>query len=295
MTKDMLSNFFGTRYFKFKTLVMLFLLILLAAYIPEVLNHLLLLLYPIVKKIIPTLTEKYFIISFNGILILFIVSYLVIKGVKAFKNKGKIDVESHESTKVKNLVIFLSPLKKFNSKSKKEQNSTPSIKKTIEKIINNPVPSTKAKLIDIIKATTWNMPYLAIKHHISYLKKVYVITSSNERKGDKTIPGTTHEFKLFKSLFEYLFGGKILIEEETPNGIDFENLRAVFDIVEGIFQKPEFSKKKKPSLLIDVTGGKIPNSISASVATLVMGRKFQYISTTDLKVNSYDVGYFPEN
>ena len=44
---------------------------------------------------------------------------------------------------------------------------------------------------------------------------------------------------------------------------------------------------------MDVTGGKKISSIGGALATLSLGRKFQYVSTTDETVKAYDIGYTP--
>jgi hypothetical protein len=288
ITKDMISNFLGTRRFTHKTLYMVLALILLAAYIPEILNYIFLLIHSFLHKIFYfEISERIFILSVTSIITLIIILLLYISGRKAFKERGKIEVESQESEKTKNLVILLSSIRKIGAKNKQEAEKHKTELIELKKRINSQNSPDKNNFINLIDQTNWKMPYLAVKHHHPNLNKVYVITSHKD--------GSSQEFELFKQLFEYIFEKNNLIEEKISGGINFEDIKKVFDEIENIFQEPGFLKKKKSSLLIDITGGQKTTSIAAAVATLSMGRKFQYISTTDFKVKTYDVGYFPED
>ncbi len=42
-------------------------------------------------------------------------------------------------------------------------------------------------------------------------------------------------------------------------------------------------------MIIDVTGGQKPTSIAGALMTLYYDREFQYVSTQNYKVKSYDV------
>ena len=65
----------------------------------------------------------------------------------------------------------------------------------------------------------------------------------------------------------------------------------VFNVIEDFYKKPGIKPKE---VLVDITGGKKTNSIAGGIATLAMGRMFQYIGTNDKQVTAYDVGHFPD-
>jgi hypothetical protein len=278
------SNFIGPRYFAFKTILLFILLILFASLIPNI--FILILssyIYPLVCTKIFALSESAFLICAYTILVIIILLILAIKWTSASKKTGKIEVLKQAPKKTKTLVVFLSPLQIFKQNTSGSKNPTSTLNNLLSS--SEPDSSKKEKITNLIKETKWLMPYLAIKHNIRKLKKVIVVTSS-DRNGEQIKKGTTHQFILFKKIFEFLFD-KILIEESKKGGIDFENLKIVFDHIESLYQGNE--------ALIDVTGGQKTNSIAAAIATLAMGRKFQYISTSSLDVNTYDIGYFPED
>lgn len=76
----------------------------------------------------------------------------------------------------------------------------------------------------------------------------------------------------------------------TSNGVDFKDVKEVFNVIEDFYKRPDIKPK---DVLVDITGGQKTNSIAGGIATLAVGRRFQYIGTNDKQVNAYDVGYFP--
>lgn len=183
--------------------------------------------------------------------------------------RQNIAVDKQPSEQVKHLGIFLSKMKEHD----------------IKKIIESPewVKDENSNL-------SWEMPYLAIDYH-QELRDVFVITSSDSKKGTQIIPGTTHLFPAFREFVQRAFPGRqINVVEFSPGGIDFEDVEKVFNRIEDFYKQ---SGIKPKDVLVDITGGQKTNSIAGGIATLAMGRRFQYISTVTKKVESYDVGYFP--
>jgi hypothetical protein len=132
--------------------------------------------------------------------------------------------------------------------------------------------------------TTWEMPFRAIEYHASSLERIELFTSS----GGKC---SSAESGLFIRLVAALYPDVSVIEQI----VDFEDLEVVFKAVEKLYADAEASGLKAQDVLVDITGGQKPNSIAAAIATLAVGRQFQYISTGDKVVRSYDVGYFQED
>lgn len=180
-----------------------------------------------------------------------------------------IEVDKRPPAQVENLVVFLSDMPK----------------RDIVEVIQSP------ELITVGRKS-WEMPYLAIEYH-QKLKNLFVITSSDSKKEKETIPGTTHLFSDFKEFVKRAFPDReidIDVVELSPGGVDFEDVKAVFNVIENFYKKSETKPKE---VLVDITGGKKTNSIAGGIATLAMGRRFQYIGTNDKQVNAYNVGYFP--
>lgn len=182
--------------------------------------------------------------------------------------RQNIEVVRRPPEQVENFVIFLSDMPK----------------KDIAEAIESPEQQIK------VGRKNWEMPYLAIKYH-QKLRRLFVITSSDLKKGTETTQGTTHLFPDFKEFVKRAFPGRqIDVLELSPGGINFEDVKEVFNVIEDFYKKPETKPKEVP---VDITGGKKTNSIAGGIATLATGRRFQYIGTNGKQVNAYDVGYFP--
>lgn len=132
--------------------------------------------------------------------------------------------------------------------------------------------------------TTWEMPFRAIEYHASSLDRIVLFTSS----GGKC---SSAESGLFIQLVAALYPDVSVMEQI----VDFEDLEVVFKAVEKLYADAAASGLRDQDVLVDITGGQKPNSIAAAIATLAVGRQFQYISTGDKVVRSYDVGYFHED
>lgn len=191
--------------------------------------------------------------------------FVTVRGKIARQN---IVVDKRPSEQVKNLVIFLSDMKKED----------------IATVIQFPGQIKVGK-------KSWEMPYLAIDYH-QILQHLFVITSSDSKKGTEIIPGTTHLFSDFKEFVKRAFPVReIDVAELSPGGVDFEDVEKVFICIEDFYNQ---SGIKSKDVLVDITGGQKTNSIAGGIATLAAGRKFQYIGTNDKQVNAYDVGHFPD-
>lgn len=187
---------------------------------------------------------------------------------KAVKYKGKVEVVSNVSPLVKVLAVFLSPLYR---KLKPDD---------IQQTLDNETFS-----IDTLTSTEWEMPVKAIEYHSQgkELSMLYVLTSKQ-----------THLLMpLFKATIEKLFP-TLKVEELEKEGIEFQDIKEVFNSVEKVYAEAMKNGFKDNEILVDVTGGQATNSIAGAIATLAKGRKFQYVSTRDKDVISYDIRYFEE-
>lgn len=196
--------------------------------------------------------------------ILFFIGYEL---KKALKHEGRIEVISEPPSSAKVLAVFLSPLFR---KLKRED---------IQKALNEGNFSK-----DMLNGSEWEMPVKAIEFHSPEV--LYVLTSQGHT-------GTHNLMHLFENTTKRLFPSLKIIEFK-PGGIEFEDIKEVFNSIEKLYKEAKSNGFKEKDIIVDITGGQKTNSIAAAIATLSIGRKFQYISTRDKKVLSYDVGYFEE-
>ncbi len=196
-----------------------------------------------------------------------VILYIWFKLRKAIKHRGKIEVIQERPLPKKVLAVFLSPLIK---KLKKE---------ALQERLNNGNLTEKD-----IEETEWEMPLRAIRHHGQGLKKVYVLTS----------PLTHGLIDIFRSVVKQFYPS-VEVEEVKPGGIEFQDIKVVFEAVEDIYNRAKEQGFKESDVIVDVTGGQVTNSIAGAIATLTLGRKFQYVSTKDKNVLAYDIGYFEES
>lgn len=186
---------------------------------------------------------------------------------KAIKYEGKIEVKSEPPPHVKLLAIFLSPL---HRELKADD-------------IQKALADGTFSIGDLTK-TEWEMPVKAVEYHSQTLKKLYVLTSKQTRD----------LINVFRSVMKRLFPS-VEVVELKPEGIEFQDIEEVFKAVEALYKiAKEEEGFKEDDVIVDVTGGQVPNSIAGAIATLAIGRKFQYVSTRDKEVLSYDIGYFNE-
>jgi len=257
--KRLAETFLGKKNFSWWTLLYASLIFIVTGWLPDGISELL-------KK--EWMGGSYKIAI--SLLILFIIG---IQLKQALNYNGKIEVIRKEPDKVNVLTVFLSVLSMNQDTQKREMEA---IRKALED-----KSLTEASLYN----KSWEMPIIAIKHHLPELKFLYVLTSSGDN-------GSSQLMSVFKDVVSFLFPNVEVIELKK-GGINFEDVREVFDTIEEFYMKVE-NKVIADKVIVDITGGQKTNSFAGAIATLVIGRKFQYVSTIDKKVLSYDVRYFEE-
>jgi hypothetical protein len=154
----------------------------------------------------------------------------------------------------------------------------------------------------------WRMPFEAIAYHLerATLEKVVVIPSKDTypRNTDNELvidKGTIHDYPLFKQLVEgtcsrdikLYNAGEISISSE--HGVDFESFESIYKCLGAIFKWLREQGYNTPTeAMIDITSGQKVGSSVASVMSLDLDRKVQYVSTNDYTVRSYNVTYETE-
>jgi hypothetical protein len=130
--------------------------------------------------------------------------------------------------------------------------------------------------------TSWEMPLLAIRHHLPRLEQLYVFTSAGEK-------GTHQQFTLFHQILAGNYP-ELQTIELTGEGTDFENMAEVHRELDQLYARfDSLSAFTADDIMLDITGGQKSNSIAGALATLAEGRQFQYISTVTKQVLSYDL------
>lgn len=139
---------------------------------------------------------------------------------------------------------------------------------------------------------SWQMPFEAIRYHLERLEYVVIIPSLE-----------TAEFvEKFKELACYLLPtdkplkivGYHTLDMDFPKGVDFENIE---DLVKATHTAYDYLRKQRVSnrdILIDITGGQKTTTVAGAAVALDAGRLFQYVSTRDYKVRTFDVTYLGE-
>jgi len=199
-----------------------------------------------------------------------ILGILIIVGWK-LSEEARYDVSEDFPDKKKVLIPFLS-----NARGS-EKNILDEIEKlrelsTVEEKIErvNELPSIKS----------WRMPLEAIKYHKPKLERVVVITSDKSSK----------HFNAFKELVKEVFGKEVsdmLVEKKVKS---FENIKELFNALNEIYKELREDKFRDRDTIIDITGGQKTSSVAAAFMTAYYSdREFEYVSTEDYTVKSYDV------
>ena len=189
--------------------------------------------------------------------------------VKKFPRDTQIKVHADQPQTRKVLAVFLSPFGVWSQPT--------DTYKTIDELraVVCSDDCDREKMND----TKWAPSLSAIEYHKKTLREVLVFTSKK----------TSEEFNVFQALVMRLYPS-LQVKEMVPGGIDFEDIEAVFNGVNKLYEDALESRYREKDILVDVTGGNKPNSIAAAMATLAAGREFQYLNQERV-VRSFDVDY----
>jgi ABC-type multidrug transport system fused ATPase/permease subunit len=186
----------------------------------------------------------------------------------------KYEVISHIPSKKQALILFLSNVRG-------DQNKLEQLLKELKKFEQL---EEKLNALNDTDFRSWRMPLEALKFHLGRLEKVIVITSDISSK----------QFKMFSKLVENFFPEKKIKLEEIK-AKDFEDFHQVQEAIENAYKKLKEDGIKEKDTILDITGGQKIVSIVGALLSLNPGREFEYVSTTDYSVKSYDVEIVKEN
>ncbi len=144
----------------------------------------------------------------------------------------------------------------------------------------------------------WRMSLEAIAHHSKngVLEKVIVIPSADTLKAGKIQEGTHKSFEAFKKLVESALSNVSVLSAGESNtrwekGVDYESAREINECLYDVFSYLHDNKYDDSDIIVDITSGQKVGSGVASIFCLDAGRQFQYVSTHDYSIKSYDILY----
>ncbi len=203
----------------------------------------------------------------SGLLILGILTFLGWR----YSEEAKYEVFEDFPEKKKVLIPFLSNVR-GNEKTVMDEIEKLRELSTVEEKIEKVNESSTIK--------SWRMPLEAIKYHKPRLERVIVITSDKSSK----------HFNAFKELLKEVFGKEVsdmLVEKKVKS---FENIKELFNALNEIYKELREDKFRDRDTIIDITGGQKTSSVAAAFMTAYYSdREFEYVSTEDYTVKSYDV------
>ncbi|SMP05157.1 CRISPR-associated protein (Cas_Cas02710) [Desulfurobacterium pacificum] len=184
----------------------------------------------------------------------------------------RFDVDADKPRKKKVLIWFLS--KPWGTKEEVEQD----VRKVSEMANNLNIQDIK-EAVNGLKIKNWRMALDAIEYHIPKLERVIVITSQESET----------YFDLFKDFIKVVFGKTFSVEKFAT--VDFENGEELIKILdEKLFQFLKCLGYKDREVIVDVTGGQKTISIVGAILTVTnFDREFQYVSTNNYDIKSFNV------
>jgi hypothetical protein len=150
---------------------------------------------------------------------------------------------------------------------------------------------------------SWRMPIEAIFHHLDRksLELIALIPSADVGE----IRGTIHEGDKFRNLVKRLTAGadgrpeiktaaELLSDSTLADGVDFENADLLVRVTGRVWTALEDRGYRTKDILIDITGGQKTTTIAGAAVSLHELRQFQYVSTHDYRVQTFDIDYLPQ-
>lgn len=219
------------------------------------------------------------ILVFSGLLVIRI--FRLAKEVTARVN---LDIEQTDTPQLcKALILFLSP------PGADEQWLRQALK-------DEPAGEIRDEKLRQRIQKSWRMPIEAVAYHLDRLERIVVLPSGDS---PGSADGTFRYLGLFRDVVQWIIGTKkplqlaSLRELNLPEeGVDFENAQALMDTLNKAFSWLYGQGLKDYEILVDVTGGpKVPTVAAGAAVALGEKRRFQYVSTRDYKVRTYDITY----
>ncbi len=216
----------------------------------------------------------------GGLLAFLLVSvWLVWMASRANVTVPVIVVQTPDPPKVAGLITFLSPPGADRAQIETFAAST---------VGEAEPPDPRASL-----KGSWRMPLEALAYHAERLKYLVVIPSADDPRDPQGKPGTWRDMELFKAVVARYSGGRVAAEclPDCHQGVDYEDARAAKDGVDSAYASLLQRGLKTCDILVDITAGQKPTTIAGAAVALVEDRQFQYVSTRDYRVVTYNITY----
>ncbi len=134
----------------------------------------------------------------------------------------------------------------------------------------------------------WRMPMEAIRHHVPALERVVVIPSADSGEGRED--GSYRYVAEFADrVRSFMETGGVVVEHHPSEGVDYEDLEQLEGALTKSLESLRASGFKDSDILIDVSSGKGTCSAVGALRALDEDLRFEYVSTTDYRVRTYDV------
>lgn|GEM_PF-1195880 len=235
-----------------------------------------------------------FFVGAGGVLVLSVT--LLKRYAQAAARELRPSVSTRISRPVPCLVLFLSPPGRGAPDGKAVQHALGAFTAITGSLADRAVR-------EAMDRHPWRMPAEAINHHLPFLERVVVIGSSDVLKPDGSEPdfGSHHHvttfiadmrdrLPTFEAGIRFQTLAEVLGDGRYRDGVNFEDLEQTVDALHDLYKALRADGLGEAEILVDITGGQKVNSVAgAAVAILVRERRFQYVSTRDYKVRSYDV------
>jgi len=207
-----------------------------------------------------------------GVSVIFLL--LILLFARWLAGSYRYEVYSTTPSRKKMLVLFLSNLRGDVETLNGELN------RLLERLSRAGSSGEKLELINSsLSFRSWRMPLEAVGFHLPVLERVVVITSKE----------SSPQFPLFKRLVGELYPELKPSDVKEVRVDDFEDFNSVQEAIERVYDVLKSANYRNRDVILDITGGKKIVSIVGALLSLNPGREFQYISTTDYTVKSYDV------
>jgi len=135
---------------------------------------------------------------------------------------------------------------------------------------------------------SWRMTIEAIAYHMDRLRTVIVIPSADSRVRED---GSFRNIDLFKETINKLLPDGCSINIDVRDPVDYEDADALVVRLQKVYTDLYQEGFNDRDMIVDITGGQKVTTVAGAVISIIEGRRFQYVSTHDYKVRTYDIAY----
>ena len=135
---------------------------------------------------------------------------------------------------------------------------------------------------------SWRMTIEAIAYYMDRLRMVIVIPSEDSRVRED---GSFRNVDLFKETVNKLLPVGCSINIDVREPVDYEDADVLVVRLQKVYADLYQEGFNDRDMIVDITGGQKVTTVAGAVISIIEGRRFQYVSTHDYKVRTYDIAY----